>query len=119
MSTILYQQTSISVSLNIFQYPVAALVNQLKLDSSLIFFSHGMASVTNKLSEGCKAAKRAVLSAPPNDTYLRWDAPGVETIKPDKERSAEDCRDDESDAEAQLRQRVNAKSRDQMYPMRC
>ena len=46
-----------------------------------------MASGTNKLSEGYKAAKRAVSSAPPNDAYLRWDTSGVETIRLDEEKA--------------------------------
>ncbi|OCL08507.1 heme-dependent catalase [Glonium stellatum] len=48
-----------------------------------------MASVTEKLSESYKAAKRAVSSAPSNDAYLAWDAPGVETVKLDEEVKAQ------------------------------
>jgi hypothetical protein len=48
-----------------------------------------MASITDKLSEGYKAAKRAVSFAPPNDAYLRWDAPGVETVKWAEEEKAQ------------------------------
>ncbi|KAF2492049.1 heme-dependent catalase [Lophium mytilinum] len=46
-----------------------------------------MSSITNKLSEGYQAAKRAVSSAPPNDAYMRWDAPGVEEVKPTEEQT--------------------------------
>lgn len=33
--------------------------------------------------------KRGLSSAPPNDAYLPWDAPGVEMIKPDEEEKIE------------------------------
>ena len=33
--------------------------------------------------------KRAISSAPPNDAYLRWDAPGVETVKPDEDAKSQ------------------------------
>lgn len=34
------------------------------------------------------SVKRALSSAPPNDQYLEWDAPNVETIKPNEEETA-------------------------------
>jgi hypothetical protein len=35
-----------------------------------------------------ETVKRALSTAPPNDAYLRWDAPGVETAKADEEEKA-------------------------------
>jgi hypothetical protein len=35
-----------------------------------------------------ETVKRALSTAPPNDAYLSWDAPGVETAKPDEEEKA-------------------------------
>jgi len=78
-----------------------------------------MASVTNKLSEGYKAAKRAVLSAPPNDAYLRWDASGVETIKPDEEEKAQRIPETVNRVQKHNFDKVSPESGDQTYPMRC
>ena len=47
-----------------------------------------MDTVEDTLSQGYGAAKRALSSAPPNEAYLRWDAPSVEDIKPDEEAKA-------------------------------
>ena len=47
-----------------------------------------MDTVKDTLSQGYATAKRALSSAPPNDAYLRWDAPGVEEIKPEEEAKA-------------------------------
>jgi hypothetical protein len=41
------------------------------------------------LTDTYNSVKRAVSSAPPNDTYLRWDAPGVETPKPNEKKTAQ------------------------------
>lgn len=38
-----------------------------------------MDAVKDLASSGLTATKRALSSAPPNNAYLRWDAPGVET----------------------------------------
>ncbi|KAI8938146.1 hypothetical protein NX059_005812 [Plenodomus lindquistii] len=40
------------------------------------------------ITEAYNTVKRAISSAPPNDAYLRWDAPGVETIKENEEDTA-------------------------------
>lgn len=40
------------------------------------------------LTDAYKTVKRALSTAPPNDAYLRWDAHGVETPKPDEEEKA-------------------------------
>lgn len=44
-----------------------------------------MEAVTDTLTEGYNATKRALSSAPPNHAYLQWDAAGVEEIKSDEE----------------------------------
>ena len=43
-----------------------------------------MDAVKVSLTNSFNSAKRALSSAPPNDVYLRWDAPGVEDVKPDE-----------------------------------
>lgn len=40
------------------------------------------------LTSAYNTVKRALSTAPPNDAYLRWDASGVETPKPDEEEKA-------------------------------
>jgi hypothetical protein len=40
------------------------------------------------LTGAYNTVKRALSTAPPNDAYLQWDAPGVETPKPDEETTA-------------------------------
>lgn len=40
------------------------------------------------LTDAYNTVKRALSNAPPNDAYLRWDAPGVEQIKPNEEETA-------------------------------
>ncbi|KAF2110858.1 catalase-like domain-containing protein [Lophiotrema nucula] len=40
--------------------------------------------MTETLKNAYDSAKSALSSAPPNDAYLRWDAPGVEHIRPDE-----------------------------------
>jgi len=40
------------------------------------------------LSDAYNSAKRAISSAPPNNSYLRWDAPGVEAPKPNEAETA-------------------------------
>jgi hypothetical protein len=40
------------------------------------------------LTDTYNSVKRALSSAPPNDAYLRWDAPGVEAPKPDEDEKA-------------------------------
>jgi hypothetical protein len=40
------------------------------------------------LTGAYNTVKRALSTAPPNDAYLRWDAPGVETPKADEEEKA-------------------------------
>ena len=77
-----------------------------------------MASGTNKLSEGYKAAERAVSSAPPNDTYLRWDAPGVGTIRLDEEK-AQRIAETMNRMQKHNLNKVSAESGDQTYPMHC
>ncbi|KAF2816152.1 heme-dependent catalase [Mytilinidion resinicola] len=52
-----------------------------------------MASITDQLSEGYRAAKKAVSSAPPSDAYLRWDAPGIEEIKSTEEQTTREIAD--------------------------
>ena len=47
-----------------------------------------MDTVKDTLSQGYATAKRPLSSAPPNDAYLRWDAPGAEEVKPDEETKA-------------------------------
>lgn len=48
-----------------------------------------MDAVKDSLAQGYNSAKRALSTAPPNDAYLRWDAPGVEEVKPDEEAKAQ------------------------------
>jgi len=52
--------------------------------------SNTLASAQSILSDTYTSARRAVSSAPPNDAYLRWDAPGVE--KPRPERTDEEAK---------------------------
>jgi hypothetical protein len=40
------------------------------------------------LTNAYNIVKRALSTAPPNDAYLQWDAPGVETPKPNEEATA-------------------------------
>jgi hypothetical protein len=40
------------------------------------------------LTSALNTVKRAISSAPPNDAYLHWDAPGVESPKSDEEDKA-------------------------------
>lgn len=40
------------------------------------------------LNSALNAAKRVLSTAPPNDAYLAWDAPGVECIKSDEQEKA-------------------------------
>jgi hypothetical protein len=40
------------------------------------------------LTSAYNTVKRALSTAPPNDAYLRWDAPGVEDQKPDEAEKA-------------------------------
>ena len=40
------------------------------------------------LSDAYNSAKRAISSAPPNNSYLRWDAPGVEAPKSNEAETA-------------------------------
>jgi hypothetical protein len=40
------------------------------------------------LANAYNSVKRILSTAPPNDAYLRWDAPGVETPKPNEEETA-------------------------------
>lgn len=39
-------------------------------------------------TDAYNGVKRALSTAPPNDAYLHWDAPGVETPKPDEDAKA-------------------------------
>lgn len=41
------------------------------------------------LQTAYNSVKRALSTAPPNDAYLRWDAPGVEDPKPNEEETAQ------------------------------
>ena len=52
-----------------------------------------MDAVKDSLAQGYNTAKRALSTAPPNDAYLRWDAPGVEKVKPDEEAKAQHIAD--------------------------
>lgn len=52
-----------------------------------------MDAVKDSLTQGYNTAKRALSTAPPNDAYLHWDAPGVEEIKPDEEAKARQIAD--------------------------
>jgi hypothetical protein len=54
----------------------------------LVLDSQWMSHFKMSLSDAYSSAKRAFSSAPPNDSYLRWDAPGVETPKPDEDETA-------------------------------
>lgn len=44
-----------------------------------------MTAVTDALRQGYIAVRRARASAPPNDAYLKQNAPGVGKIQPDEE----------------------------------
>lgn len=44
-----------------------------------------MDTIKDTLSQGYNGAQRALSSAPQNNAYLQWDAPGVEDVKPDEE----------------------------------
>lgn len=52
-----------------------------------------MDAVKDSLTQGYNTAKRALSTAPPNDAYLHWDAPGVEDIRPDEEAKAQQIAD--------------------------
>lgn len=52
-----------------------------------------MDAAKETLTAGYNTAKRALSSAPPNDAYLRWDAPGVEAAVPDEEAKANQIAD--------------------------
>jgi len=52
--------------------------------------SNTLSSAQSVLSNTYTSARRALSSAPPNDAYLRWDAPGVET--PQSARTDEDAK---------------------------
>ena len=52
-----------------------------------------MDAVKDSLTQGYNTAKRALSTAPPNDAYLQWDAPGVEEVKPDEEAKAQQIAD--------------------------
>ena len=52
-----------------------------------------MDTVKDSLTQGYNSAKRALSTAPPNDAYLHWDAPGVEEIKPDEEAKSQQIAD--------------------------
>ena len=52
-----------------------------------------MDSVKDSLAQGYNTVRRALSTAPPNDAYLRWDAPGVEEVKPDEEAKAQHIAD--------------------------
>ena len=47
-----------------------------------------MESLKESVAANYNTVKRAFSTAPPNDAYLRWDAPGVENAKPDEEAKA-------------------------------
>jgi hypothetical protein len=40
------------------------------------------------LADTYSSVKRALFTAPPDDAYIRWDAPGVETPKPNEDETA-------------------------------
>ena len=52
-----------------------------------------MDAVKDSLTQGYNTAKRALSTAPSNDAYLQWDAPGVEEVKPDEEAKAQQIAD--------------------------
>ena len=52
-----------------------------------------MDAVKESLNQGYTTAKRALSTAPPNDAYLLWDAPGVEDTRPDEEAKAQQIAD--------------------------
>lgn len=52
-----------------------------------------MDAVKDTLTQGYNTAKSALSTAPPNDAYLHWDAPGVEEIKPDDDAKAQKIAD--------------------------
>lgn len=52
-----------------------------------------MEAVKDSLSQSYNTAKRALSTAPPNDVYLHWNAPGVEEIKPGEEAKAQQIAD--------------------------
>ena len=52
-----------------------------------------MDTVKDSINQGFNAAKRALSSAPPNDAYLHWNAPGVEEVRPDEEAKVQQISD--------------------------
>ena len=52
-----------------------------------------MDAIKDTLTQSYTTAKRALSSAPPNDAYLQWNAPGVEEIKSDEEAKAQEIAD--------------------------
>ena len=52
-----------------------------------------MDAVKDSLTQGYNTAKRALSTAPPNDAYLQWDAPGVEEVQPGEEAKAQKIAD--------------------------
>ena len=49
--------------------------------------------IKDAVSQGYNNVKRAVSSAPPNDAYLQWNAPGVENVKPDEDAKSQEIAD--------------------------
>jgi hypothetical protein len=45
------------------------------------------------LRNAYNSVKRALSTALPNDTYLRWDATGLKTPKPNKDKTARNIRE--------------------------
>jgi hypothetical protein len=45
------------------------------------------------VSDAYESARRTLSSAPPNDSYLRWDAPGVEAPKPNEDETVNEIRE--------------------------
>ena len=69
-----------------------------RLESLLLRYSNrylslAMDTVKDSLTQGYNTAKRALSTAPPNDAYLQWDAPGVEEIKADEDTKAQQIAD--------------------------
>ena len=52
-----------------------------------------MDAVKDSLTQGYNIAKCTLSTAPPYDAYLRWDAQGVEEIKPDEDTKAQQIAD--------------------------
>lgn len=59
----------------------------------LVLFTAMAEALKETMSSAWTGVKRGLSSAPPNDAYLAWNAPGVETIKSEEEEKTQQIKD--------------------------